>query len=299
MSQEPGTHRPETGHHRLGPQVVGQRVVVRSLLPDGRATDVLGTCLSWTDDWVVIDRDGAEPVRIATDTVVTGKPVPPRPSVRNRLTPRQVQAHTLSLFPTVEVEHLGDWQLRWAPPYDGRVRRRANSVLAMGDPGVTRHEATQRVVDFFTSRDRQPLAQVVSGSDVERILLEIGWEPLAGSRAHCQLAATSRASRAAGRPREDVSFTEDGSRASASLPGARARAALDGDWVGLTDVRVDAELRRTGLATALVAELLDWGSSLGAITAWAHIGTDDQPALALGEKLGFITHHTFGFLTHG
>ena len=46
------------GRHRLGPHVVGQRVVVRHLLPDGRATDVLGTCTAWGGDSLTVDREG-------------------------------------------------------------------------------------------------------------------------------------------------------------------------------------------------------------------------------------------------
>ena len=42
-----------TGRHALGPHVVGQRVVVRHLLPDGRATDVTGPEPPGGDDAVL------------------------------------------------------------------------------------------------------------------------------------------------------------------------------------------------------------------------------------------------------
>src|SRR5690242_9497064 len=76
----------ETGRHLLGPHVVGQRVVVRRLLPGqtgpsgGPAmTDLLGTCVSWGEGRCVIQPEAGEPVEIALADIVSGKPVPPRP----------------------------------------------------------------------------------------------------------------------------------------------------------------------------------------------------------------------------
>lgn len=64
----------------------GTRVVVRYLLPDGRATDALGELVSIEPDVVVIDgKRGLE--RIARATVIAAKAVPPPPEPRNRRTP--------------------------------------------------------------------------------------------------------------------------------------------------------------------------------------------------------------------
>ena len=97
------------GSHTLGPHVVGQRVVVRHLLPDGRASDVLGTCTSWGADSLTIDRDGppgrAGPIEIALSDVVTGKPVPPRASVRARVPAREVELHSFADWPEVARAH--------------------------------------------------------------------------------------------------------------------------------------------------------------------------------------------------
>lgn len=54
----------------------GHRVVVRYLLPDGQATDALGELVSVTAEAVVVEtRRGT--VRIAGDTIVAAKEVPP------------------------------------------------------------------------------------------------------------------------------------------------------------------------------------------------------------------------------
>ncbi len=99
-------------------------------------TDVLGVCVSWSADSCVVQPETGPAVTIALDDIVSGKPVPPRPSVRQRVSPHDAQLHVASLWDDLVTEPLGEWVLRVAPPYDGRLRRRGNSVLAMGDPGV-------------------------------------------------------------------------------------------------------------------------------------------------------------------
>ena len=69
------------------PEWVGRRVVVRHLLPDGRATDVLGTLLGVDAERLRIRRDrlGAgedesdRTAEVACADVLLAKPVPPPP----------------------------------------------------------------------------------------------------------------------------------------------------------------------------------------------------------------------------
>ena len=72
---------------------------------------------------------------------------------------------------------------------------------------------------------------------------------------------------------------------------------MDGDWVGIHTVDVSPDHRRGGLGTRVVAELLDWGASLGATTAWLHVETHNTGASQLYEGLGFRTHHTARYLS--
>src|SRR3546814_1470801 len=90
------------GRQLLGPHVVGQRVVVRRLVPGetgptgGPAfTDVLGTCTSWGDGTCVVAPESGPEVAIAIAEIVSGKPVPPRPPVRHRVSPREAEGHDL------------------------------------------------------------------------------------------------------------------------------------------------------------------------------------------------------------
>jgi hypothetical protein len=78
------------------PGWVGRRVVVRHLLSDGRATDVLGTLLEADGQRLVLRRDRlradedetARCVDVACADVLLAKPVPP-PPVRGRARDRR------------------------------------------------------------------------------------------------------------------------------------------------------------------------------------------------------------------
>ncbi len=56
----------------------GHRVVVRYLLPDGRATDALGMLVSVDARTVVVESKRGT-VQISGDTIVAAKEVPPSP----------------------------------------------------------------------------------------------------------------------------------------------------------------------------------------------------------------------------
>ena len=294
--------------------MVGQRVVIRRLVPGetgpsgGPAmTDVLGTCTAWGGGRCTVVPESGEAVEIELADIVSGKPVPPRPSARQRVSVRAAEEHTLHLFPGLETQPLGDWVLRTVPVLEGRLVKRGNSALAMGDPGLAFADAAEQVRAFYTARHRPVLAQVAADSDVEQALAGLGWTTVPGGDADFligSLAQTLRRIRAAGERVVSLSTTPGSVSGTPPVQAearigdtARGLATLDGDWLALHGVEVDPGHRRQGLATAIVAELLDWGASLGATTAWLHVEVDNQPALGLYESLGFRRHHSCRYLT--
>lgn len=303
-----------TGHHLLGPHVVGRRVVIRSIVPGetgpsgGPATtDVLGVCESW-GSVVSVRREDGTLVSVRRRDIVSGKPVPPRPSVRHRVSPREAEAHALLLWPDLEVEPLGEWVLRSAPApaTTGRLLKRANSCLAMGEPPPGAVEAVRR---FYSSRGRPPLAQVVPGSAEADAFLAAGWVPLGYGDSLFQLASVARARRSlpAGLDLDRVAVSvRSGSGGSPSSPTrldlriegiGELSALVSGDWLGLHGLAVDASYRRAGWGTTLVAAALEAGAERGCTTAWLHVETDNAAALALYGRLGFRTHHECRYLT--
>ncbi len=287
------------GMHTLGPHVVGQRIVVRHLLPDGSATDVLGTCTAWGTDSLTIDRDGHGPVEVALADVVTGKSVPPRASVRARVSAREVELHSFADWPEVAREPLGEWIVRSSPPIGGRLLKRTNSALAMGDPGVPLAEAASLARAAYARLGRTPLTQVERDGDLEQGLRELGWEPYGVGDSATMLAGVASAVRALGRREaDDPEIVERGDRLTVRLVGGAAtgEASIDGDWLCLHSLQVAEQHRRRGLATDVVAELLDWGASRGARTAWLHVESDNAAGLALYDGLGFRPHHLNRYL---
>jgi len=303
-----GTGSRHVGKHLLGPHVVGQRVVVRRVLrgefgPSGgpAMTDVLGVCTTWGPDSCVVESD-AGPVTIALADIVSGKPVPPRPSVRHRVSPRDAQLHGASMWAGVETRELGDWMLRSAP---GVEARRANSVLAMGEPDRPWAEAVAAVLAFYRQRQRPALACVEAESAVERALTAEGWVPHrpGASNTLFQIASLATARRALrGRlapdlPEPDVEPAEPGRRATLRIGDrARAQGAIEADWLGIHALEVEPAHRRQGLALALLDGLLEWGAEHGATTAYLQVYADNAPALSLYESLGFATHHAYRYL---
>lgn len=163
----------------LGPHVVGRRVVVRRLVrgesgPTGGPafTDVLGVMERWSADTAEVRTESGALVRIAVADIVSGKPVPPRASPRQRISASAAERRALASWPARVVEPLGEWVLRASDGYSAR----ANSVLADGDPGTTFEDALARVRAFYASHDLPAWAQVVVGSPVHRALEEARWQ---------------------------------------------------------------------------------------------------------------------------
>ncbi len=330
----------------LGPHVVGQRVVVRRVVrgetgPTGGPafTDVLGVMEAWAGGSARVRTEAGELVVIAVGDIVSGKPVPPRPSVRLRVPAGLAERRAVAAWPPREAEPLGEWLLRASDGYSGR----ANSVLAVGDPGLPVAEALARVSEFYRAHDLPAWAQVVVGSDEQAALEDAGWVPARPGEADTlfQLVSVSAARRVVRRrlpgdvpptrvtDRVDDAWLADDAHALAHLEAARP--ILDGpaevgfvtvtepggggvvakgrvargsgtvpgdqDWACLTNVWVSPDHRRRGLGTTVVATMLDWAAERGVTTAYLQVRGDNPGAVTAYERLGFVTHHAYRYLT--
>ncbi|HET8718131.1 MAG TPA: GNAT family N-acetyltransferase [Nocardioidaceae bacterium] len=325
---------------------MGQRVVVRRVLPGqtgptgGPAmTDLLGVMESWTAEQTTVRAEDGAVTAIALRDIVSGKPVPPRPSTRLRVPAGKAERIANAGWPAVHAEPLGDWLLRAADGFSTR----ANSALVLGDPGRPLRDALDRVRAFYGALGLPTRAQVVVGSDEHGALERAGWVSARPGEADTsfQLGSVSRALRAArallpGRPGvppvtttgiTTTAWLADDARARAHpeaartvlegpprvafaavpdqagfvLAKGRAAAAAPGspgeDWVGITDVWVHPEHRRRGLAQVVLTALLEWAAEGGATTAYLQVRGDNPAALALYERMGFVAHHDYRYLT--
>jgi GNAT superfamily N-acetyltransferase len=224
----------------------------------------------------------------------------------------------------VELEPLGDWTLRSASGFTGR----ANSCLAVGDPGLPVAEAAAAVETHAARHAIPPMAQVVTGSAEDAALREVGWE-------ETYVATDVLATRLAdllgeGLPDPRVVVTEeltpawraafdeyrphhadpavvtrllDGRRprafANVEVDGqvvALARGHLSDGWLGVAAVWTRPEHRRQGLGTAVVLALGDWAARRGARRCYLQVETGNAVAHAAYARLGFVLHHRYHYL---
>lgn len=315
--------------------LVGQRVVVRCFVkgqtgPSGGPafTDVLGVLEEWTDEVISVRRKTGETVLIRHDSIATAKPVPPRASVRHRISADSLERVCAAGWQAPTTEALGDWLLRAGGGFTGR----ANSTLIAGDPSRPLPQALEEVQTFYSRHQLPALAQVIVDSPWLDRLTDCGWikaRPGEGD-ALVQVASVSQARRV-GRSRPDTpepvvevsdhltadwmerygrtaglddsivrAILTSGDKVAFAHAGhpARAigRAVLTGDWVGLSAVEVDECHRGSGLGSAVVDVLLEWAASLGATSAYLQTLGGNVGALALYRDYGFTTHHSYRYL---
>lgn len=262
-------------------------------------TDVLGTCTSWGDGSCVVQPETGPPVVVAIADIVSGKPVPPRASVRHRVEPREAQLQATALFPDLATEPLGGWLLRRS---DASPARRANSVLAFGPADCA--DAPAQVVAFYERSGRRPIAAVLRGSDEDELFRDRGWVPQSSDTdtvfALAGVAQASRRARAAPHGRTAEVTVAGGLAAAevheAGVSVASGLAAYDRDWVGFRGIQVSPGHRRQGLARVVMAALLEWGGEQGARTAYLQVLEDDTAARQLYADLGFTDHHAYRYL---
>lgn len=315
----------------LGPHVVGLRVVVRRVLPGetgptgGPAmTDVLGVCESWADGLATVRREDGSLVEIATADIVSGKPVPPRPSVHGRLGAVEADRLALPGWQPVQSEPLGDWVLRAS----GGFSSRGNSVLALGDPGTPLPDAVARVAAWYADRGLVPRAHVHPGSPVADAFSAAGWSTYEGTL--LMLASVSRVLRrldgldGGGAQVHHASVVFDGwlatdGRAASHGESARAvleagevvlatvraahgdvlargRGAFHGDWLGVSSLWTRPDVRRSGLGGAVLRSLLEWGAERGAATTYLQVVVSNTAAQELYAARGYEVHHRYDYL---
>jgi GNAT superfamily N-acetyltransferase len=287
-------------------------------------TDVLGVCESWEAGRMTVRREDGSLVEIDAADIVSGKPVPPRPSVHRRLSADEADRRALPGWAPVEQEQLGDWVLRAS----GGFSSRGNSVFTVGDPGMPLTEAVDRVARWYDERSLSPRAHVhpdgpaaaafaeagwsvydptllMLGS-VARVLRRLGGSGVAGAELRHDrlldegwLATDERAARYGDSARSvleagEVTFATVRDEADRVL--ARGRGAFHADWVGVSSLWTREDLRGTGRGTAVLASLLEWGAERGATTGYLQVVESNEAARRMYENHGFDVHHRYCYL---
>lgn len=216
----------------------------------------------------------------------------------------------------VTEDKIGDWRLRAAGGFTGR----ANSALAVGDPGMPVPQALDRVREFARDQGIPPVVHTIVDSAAERAVAAAGWVPDTGHAAGhlvsvlvgplgdgpCDGAEVlSRPTSAwweltagttePGPARRHVLTTGEIGYGVAQITGGAVRAAMTGDLLHISRLAVRPGHRRRGLAKALMAACGPWAAARGATRCVLQVAVDNAPALALYEALGFGEHHRYRY----
>jgi GNAT superfamily N-acetyltransferase len=227
-----------------------------------------------------------------------------------------------------EQDRLGEWQLRAAEGFTGR----ANSALAVGDPGVPLEQAVDQVAAWYTARGLPPTLAVPyplgdpGGSKLNRLLDTLGWSTRSGP-AVVMAAGPGAVPAADGADGDRVAIDPEPDDGWMSLyhyrgqdlpPIARtmllsapwqafgsvraggrtiavARVAAAGGWAGFTAVEVSPDHRRRGLATLLTSVLAGHAAPRAPGGYWLQVEERNTSARALYRRTGFTDHHGYHY----
>jgi N-acetylglutamate synthase len=224
-------------------------------------------------------------------------------------------------------ERLGDWLLRAAGGFTGR----ANSALAIGDPGVPLARAVERVRAWYASRGLPPMIAISypmagpDGSEVDWYLADQGWllrgapaaVMTADPAAIASLTGPAVSVRLDDAPGDDwmamyhyrgtelppiarqvltsAPWQAFGSIREAGQIIAIGRVAAASGWAGLTAIETDPRHRRRGLATAVTAALAAAAEDRGVTRLFLQVESGNSAARALYSRLGFTDHHYYHY----
>lgn len=294
-------------------------------------TDTVGVLTSWDNGVLSITSRSGESVRIAESSLVAGKVVPATPARRRgpRASFEELTRVSARAWQPAESEALGDWRLRASSGFT----RRANSVLPLGDPGVPLDEALRRVRAWYEERGLPAYVQTGTGAEgaQERLCAQLegyGWRrevsaemrvaalaPLGDMAAEVSRVRLARSAddgwlsryQRVGTPGHppgahvlkvlgsgpSVWFASVPGDGADEAPAAIGRCVVDGRWAGFMAVEVAPDRRRQGLATTVTAALARRALDEGAAAAWLQVETDNEPARALYDGMGFTLHHRY------
>lgn len=295
-------------------EVIGKKVSVRLHDPDGGFRDILGILESETS----IRRKNGLLVKFAPDQVAVWRIVVTPIAKAGRGAPlslriREIERVASATWPAKEIENLGDWLLRAT----GKFTKRANSVLALGNPGVDLDEALQRITHFYTSRGLSPVIHVAlpTYAELDEKLAERGWQ----GEVHAQVMVTDiepdltnessfhgweindSPSKEWFALQSDEGVEEIVTAVPAHYVGLRidgeliavGRTASNNGWTTLTRLYVQEAWRGRGIGRDLIKQLLFIAKDEGISKAFLQVDSKNTSAIRLYEGLGFRVHHTY------
>jgi ribosomal protein S18 acetylase RimI-like enzyme len=242
-------------------------------------------------------------------------PQPAGPSAIGRI--RRLEEITIDAWPALETSLFDGWVIRFA----GGFSRRSNSVIPLYPSEREIREKIRTCESLFRGRGMRTVFKLTAASlppELDAILAEEGYRREAETSVRVLARETAK-----GTPADGVAFRteleEEWMSALCALnaydprhhgtvraitekigpPRVFASVRRGGRIVGcglgvvrqghavLFDIVVDGEFRRQGMGGRIVESLLCWGGEQSAGTAFLQVMTNNPPALAMYNGLGF------------
>ncbi len=222
-------------------------------------------------------------------------------------------------WPPLLEGRIGDWRLRWADGFTAR----ANSALAIGDPGKPLPEALRAVCDFAHDHGIPPVVQVIQNTSTEAAIDAHGWVQHVEHRPAHEVRVmtgplprgtsagavvldeptsgwwelTTGRAEPADAPRHVLGTGKVGFGVVESDGGTvgAVRGGIVGEWLHVARLEVREEFRRRGLASGLMNAIGAWGAAQGATGVVLQVALGNSGALKLYENLGCTEHHRYRY----
>jgi GNAT superfamily N-acetyltransferase len=300
-------------------EVVGHKVSVRLHDPEGGFRDILGILESETS----IRRKNGVLVEFQPEQVAVWRLVVTPIAKAGRGAPlslriREIERVASETWPAKEIETIGDWVLRAT----GKFTRRANSVLALGNPGMDLDAALTRIIHFYTARGLVPVIHVAlpTYAELDEELASRGWD----GEIHAQVMVADIEPDFQPKVRfqgweihdspspEWFSLQDDEGVIDivTAVPALYAslrieneliavgRAAHNNGWTTLTRLFVREDWRGKGIGEDLIHQLLLAAKMDGISKAFLQVDLKNVGAIRLYQSLGFRTHHTYMYRSY-
>jgi len=310
---------PTSGGRISGAPEIGTTLTLRVATPVG-SISVVGELVDADEArWSIRRRDGSLTL-VEVSSIEAQRVVPPGRS--QVATPLEVEQVAALGWRAVDTARLGDWLLRAS----GGFTSRANSVLAIGDPGRPLDEALASVKAWYADRHLPANIQVPEGAGNDGLaeqLRDRGWQVSPG--VHVMTGEIAHSLRALPAPAYEVRIEAEpddawmgcyarvGNEVSAvarqlltNHPAAIfasirerdevvaiARSAIDGKWAGLFAVEVMPDHRRRGLGAVVSVGALREAARRGARRSYLQCSIDNTAAVELYTRLNLKVHHNY------
>lgn len=236
---------------------------------------------------------------------------------------QRLEELSMRAWPALETIASDDWVLR----FSGGYTRRANSVHPLGPGTKPLTDKIDEAERMYRARNLPTIFKLTADSqpdDLESALVGRGYIEEARTAVHVADLTPREQDVAVETEWSRALSWKDGFHQMSSIPPERQQlhdrilssislstgfawveeggrvvgcglGVVEGEWLGIFDIVVTLETRRRGIGERLTRGVMGWGHKMGAKKAYLQVMSDNAPALALYNKLGFREAYAYWY----